>query len=60
MFAECSPTRVNLATTKRYAHLVDDPLRAAASRFGGKIKGLRFGKEAEIVPMRPKASDMAR
>ncbi len=45
----------NPATTKRYAHLADDPLRAAASRFGGKIEGLRSGKEAEVVPMRPKA-----
>ena len=24
-------------TTKRYAHLADDPLRAAADRFGSKI-----------------------
>ncbi len=45
----------NPGTTKRYAHLADDPLRAAASRFGDKIEGLRSGKEAEIVPMRPKA-----
>ncbi len=45
----------NPATTKRYAHLADDPLRAAASRFGGKIEGLRSGKEAKVVPMRPKA-----
>ncbi len=42
------------ATTKRYAHSADDPLRAAASRFGDKIEGLRSGKEAEVVPMRPK------
>jgi len=26
-------------TTKRYAHLADDPLRAAADRFGSKIAG---------------------
>ena len=26
-------------TTKRYAHLADDPLRAAANRFGSKIAG---------------------
>jgi integrase len=45
----------NPATTKRYAHLADDPLRAAASRFGGKMEGLRTGKEAEIVTMRPKS-----
>ncbi len=44
----------NPTTTKRYAHLADDPLRAAASRFGENIEGLRSGKEAEVVPMRPK------
>jgi integrase len=43
----------NPTTTKRYAHLADDPLRAAASRFGGKMEGLRSGKEAEVVTMRP-------
>ena len=41
----------NPATTKRYAHLADDPLRAAATRFGDKIEGLRSGKEAEIVQL---------
>ncbi len=45
----------NPATTKRYAHLADDPLRAAASRFGGKMEGLRTGKIAEVVTMRPKS-----
>ena len=44
----------NPTTTKRYTHLADDPLRAAASRFGDKIEGLRSGKKAEVVPMRPK------
>jgi integrase len=45
----------NPATTKRYAHLADDPLRAAASRFGGKMEGLRSGQEAEVVTLRPKS-----
>src|SRR5918997_4788925 len=29
------------STTKRYAHLADDPLRAATGRFGDKMAGLR-------------------
>jgi site-specific recombinase XerD len=28
-------------TTKRYAHLADDPLRAATERFGSKIAGFQ-------------------
>jgi len=31
----------NPSTTKRYAHLADDPLRAATDRFGSKFGGLR-------------------
>lgn len=31
---------VSPITTKRYAHLADDPLRQAATRFGNKIQGL--------------------
>ena len=31
---------VSPMTTKRYAHLADDPLRQAAARFGNKIQGL--------------------
>jgi integrase len=31
----------NPSTTKRYAHLADDPLRAAADRFGAKFSKLR-------------------
>lgn len=30
----------NPMTTRRYAHLADDPLRAATNRFGGKIEDL--------------------
>jgi site-specific recombinase XerD len=33
-------------TTKRYAHLADDPLRAATDRFGSKLAGFRQAKEA--------------
>jgi integrase len=37
-------------TTKRYAHLADDPLRAATSRFGSKIAGFRIDAETVVVP----------
>ena len=43
----------NPVTTKRYAHLADDPLRAAAERFGSKMKALGDVREAEIVPLQP-------
>ena len=29
------------STTKRYAHVADDPLRLATSRFGAKVSGLQ-------------------
>jgi integrase len=41
----------NPLTTKRYAHLADDPLRAAAERFGSKMEALREARQAEIVPV---------
>jgi site-specific recombinase XerD len=41
----------NPLTTKRYAHLADSPLRAAAERFGAKLTALHTGQEAEIVPI---------
>ena len=41
----------NPLTTKRYAHLADDPLRAAAERFGSKMEALGEVREAEIVPI---------
>jgi integrase len=31
------------ATTARYAHLLDDPLRAATERVGAMISGVRNG-----------------
>ena len=37
----------NPSTTKRYAHLADDPLRAATDRFGSKMAGLSGREEAE-------------
>ncbi len=37
------------ATTMRYAHLADDPLREAANRFGNIVTG---DKTAEVVPLR--------
>ena len=37
------------ATTARYAHLLDDPLRAATERVGAI---LARGGSADIVPMR--------
>ncbi len=39
----------NPLTTKRYAHLADDPLRAAAERFGSKMGALQETRQAEIV-----------
>jgi integrase len=41
----------NPLTTKRYAHLSDHPLRAAAERFGSKMDALREAQHAEIVPI---------
>lgn len=41
----------NPLTTKRYAHLSDDPLRAAAERFGSKMEALRNEPADKIVPI---------
>ncbi len=39
------------ATTQRYAHLMDDPLRAATERVGAVVSGA--GRtNADVVPMR--------
>jgi integrase len=41
----------NIATTQRYAHLADDPLRAVADRAAGSIAAALAGKPvAEIMP----------
>ena len=37
------------ATTMRYAHIADDPLREAANRFGNIVTG---DKTAEVLPLR--------
>ena len=39
-------------TTKRYAHLADDPLRAATEQFGSKISGFQNGDKADANPPR--------
>jgi integrase len=38
-------------TTARYAHLFDDPLRAATERVGEIIAGGGTASDAEVVPM---------
>ncbi len=40
------------ATTQRYAHLADDPLREATERLGKKFEGLRAQEKAEVIPLR--------
>jgi hypothetical protein len=40
------------STTKRYAHLADDPLRAATERFGSKIAAFQQEEKAEVIPLR--------
>jgi integrase len=37
------------ATTARYAHLMDDPLRKATERVGAMVSG---GKKAKVIPLR--------
>lgn len=39
----------NPLTTNRYAHLADDPLRAAVERFGSKVEALDDKGRAEVV-----------
>lgn len=36
-------------TTKRYAHLADDPLREASERIGGRIAGMMEQKQPAVV-----------
>ncbi|MDD7973204.1 tyrosine-type recombinase/integrase [Roseinatronobacter alkalisoli] len=40
------------STTQRYAHLADDPVRAAADTVGNRIDAALRGRSAEIKPMR--------
>jgi site-specific recombinase XerD len=44
--------RTTAATTNRYAHVADDPLRAATDRFGSKIDGFQREREASIFSLR--------
>lgn len=46
-------------TTARYAHLADDPLRAAAEAAAGKIAGAMSGASAEVTPIRRGGADAA-
>lgn len=39
------------ATTARYAHLFDDPLREATNRVGSLLQGLGNGKVADVIPL---------
>jgi integrase len=41
----------NAATTQRYAHLADDPLRVAADRNARRLEAAMAGKSAEVVPI---------
>ena len=41
----------NPLTTKRYAYLADDTLRAAAERFGSKMDTLKEARKADVVPI---------
>lgn len=38
-------------TTQRYAHLADDPVRAAADTVGSRIAAAMGGATAEVIPM---------
>ena len=41
----------NPATTARYAHLSNDPLKAAADRIAGRIAGAMRGDPGKVVPL---------
>jgi integrase len=43
-----------VSTTKRYSHLFDDPLRAAAERVGAVWEAAHAGRSAEVVPLQRK------
>jgi integrase len=42
----------NPTTTKRYAHIADSPLRAAAERFGAKLDALHKDHKAKIIALK--------
>lgn len=45
----------NPLTTKRYAHLADDPLRAAADRIGSKMAAMHNADEANVIAINSNA-----
>lgn len=42
----------DVKTTARYAHLAEDPVRAAADRIAGSISAAMKGESAEVTPLR--------
>jgi integrase len=44
------------STTNRYAHLMDDPLRAATDRVGAIVTAAKTGQTGEVVPLPPKTT----
>jgi integrase len=44
------------ATTARYAHLSDNPVKAAADRIAGQIDAAMRGTRAEVVKLRSTGS----
>ena len=38
-------------TTQRYAHLADDPVKAANERVGAAIAGMMSGKASTVIPI---------
>jgi hypothetical protein len=40
------------ASTERYAHVADDPVREAAERISGAIAAALDGKSADVVELR--------
>lgn len=41
------------ATTQRYAHLSDNPLRAAANRISGRVDAALKGRSGEVIALHP-------
>lgn len=42
----------DIETTSRYAHLADDPVRAANDKTGARMKAAMERREAQVVPLR--------
>ena len=40
------------STTQRYAHLADDPVRAASEKVGEKLAAAMRGEKGEVVEMK--------